>query len=124
MVSNFLDAKLPNPSWLSGRNGLFSPADSIEIALFNPRARGCVCQFPQAACGFQPLKAVSRPPILFFAGAMMRPAERDREFIAGHHYWPDAAALTMPRVNIANVLAIGWTIEDARAEIIDENGWG
>jgi len=45
-----------------------------------------VCQLAQAACGFERLKAVSRPPIRFLAGAMLfamkRPAERDREFIA------------------------------------------
>jgi hypothetical protein len=43
-------------------------------------------QLAQAVCGFQRLKAVSRPPIRFLAGAMLfamkRPAERDREFIA------------------------------------------
>ena len=43
-------------------------------------------QLAQAACGFQRLKAVSRPLIPFLAGAMlfamMRPAERDREFVA------------------------------------------
>ena len=44
--------------------------------------------------------------------------------MVGHHYWPDAAALTTPTVTIANVLAIGRTMEDDEAEIIDENGWG
>jgi hypothetical protein len=44
--------------------------------------------------------------------------------MVGHHYWPDAAALTAPTVNIANVLAIGRTMEDDKAEIIAENGWG
>jgi hypothetical protein len=36
----------------------------------------------------------------------------------------DAAALTAPTVTIANVLAIGRTVEDDDAEFIDENGWG
>src|SRR5579859_6178302 len=43
-------------------------------------------QSPQAACGFQRLKAVSRPPVPFLAGAVqftvMRPAKRNCEFIA------------------------------------------
>ena len=41
---------------------------------------------PQAACKFQRLKSVSRPPISFLAGAvqfaMMCPAQRDSEFVA------------------------------------------
>jgi hypothetical protein len=39
--------------------------------------------------------------------------------MVGYHYWPDAAALTTPTVTIANVLAIGRTMEDDEAEIID-----
>jgi hypothetical protein len=32
--------------------------------------------------------------------------------MVGHHYWPDAAALTTPTVTIANVRAIGRTMKD------------
>ena len=45
-----------------------------------------MCCRPQAARGLEWLKAVSRPPLHFLAGpvqfAMMRPAQRDGEFVA------------------------------------------
>jgi len=60
-------------------------------------------------------------------GSSLARARGDRwpeSTMVGHHYWPDAATLTAPTVNIANVLAIGRTMEDDKAEIIAENGWG
>src|SRR6266403_681472 len=54
-----------------------------------------MCHRPQAACGFERLKAVSRPPIPFLAGAvqfaMMRAAKRDGKFVAD--FLPKSALL-------------------------------
>jgi hypothetical protein len=56
------------------------------VSVLSQCAVGRVRHCPYAACGFQRLKFVSRPPIAFFARAMqfamMRAAKRDRKFIA------------------------------------------
>ncbi len=59
-----------------------------------------MCHRPQAACGFERLKAVSRPPIPFLAGAvqfaMMRAAKRDGKFVAD--FLPKSALLGKTQV--------------------------
>src|SRR6266404_6167759 len=59
-----------------------------------------MCHRPQAACRFERLKAVSRPPNPFLAGAaqfaMMRTAQRDGKFVAG--FLPKSAVLRKTQV--------------------------
>jgi hypothetical protein len=74
----------PEQTFRSGHS-IYQTSIHLKFAL-----SGCavdrVRRRPQAACRFERLKAVSRPPFAFFPGAvqfaMMRPAERDRKFIA------------------------------------------